>query len=975
MSQNRERVIPWACIVPLAMAVGLTACGGGGGGSSSSGTTDTSNRSFTVPAEISAVPASDSGSSSPTAPRSFGAAIRTLARSATAGGLPATSDYVLTKGKTYVEERTLEQFEIIEQVFKALGQTGYADQVGNGPYKAVVAWEEQSDGKDIKQLQTWIVRADLTSGTFPDSTTGQYLRLRAWIPETDPGDGSKSWIKAQFNIYEDVTQSDTGVYTDFGVWDMNVLFNASETSVDTTSSDGYFAAQARKSGTTGSSLKIHEVFSAREFGLGGETKAILIRDGETGYGQVQFPDFDACWTEFQNDGGTDPNSFNCTNLPTKTAQYAYTPRDLVVSADGGTTKTYKDRQLNGAIKMVHRYGLFFADAGTVNNQTVAEGENVEKKFSFGFPVTYSAQGTGVGAGTYNAFAYYGAWQGRHSIWGPGGFTAVGGGTPTEFTRADLAPGQTATTYQVKEFSGTFTKRGLVDASLLDIKNVPSQTFVNKHYDLLYNAGAWRYCTGWIDWTDPNNLVCKGLGGNADIGFTDFTSQLSSLVVGTNDQRWVNINYESAPQTIEQYMRLESDPNITNFTFAGAGFYKASFGQNGLAPVTPAVKLSEANGKRLFVDIGGSIFVEYVGITNSTPTGWVQKTLSGFNPQTNHPQFSGSANFSPERGAEYYINANGSNFIVKRHSAADSVSSYDVKLELQTAANPANTNSGSSLSILPTGTDYLAFPWDRSVRFSFVQDPNSANYLVLTVKADDSGTLAANAVVDDSKWGLVAYNSSDQMLDASGSVVTVDEYGFPTSSTRPAEFMWEKPRTGENWGKQQFLCSANCTQYVVLSDPIFLNGVGVTDSIGNVVYVKDANGFDTTTPKTFNLQFDGWLHGLPDMYRELEKNGWTMTPDIAGKVWHVPAGTKVTDANSVNYFIKPLDTSLFLGVISEGSITGNGRTLPSLADVSTNAALSSVPGYTSHQMGAVPTTDDNGAALATKYSEGKLITSN
>lgn len=377
MTQNTLlKKTPWACLAPATVALMLAACGGGGGGSSSSSTDDTSGSSdsarYVVPSEISAVPASSSSdSSSPAAPRGFQGAIRALAKAATADALPTDSDYATTKGKTYVEERTLEQFEIIETIFDALGQTRYADMVDQGPYKAVVSWEDEQDGRDVKTLQTWTVRADLVNGEFPDGSTGDYLRLRAWIPSTSPS-GTESLIKAQFDIFEDATQDDDGAFTDFGTWDMNVVFNADPTGVDTAVGDaGYFAASARKT-TDGSSLKVHEVFDAREFGESGEIKGILVRDGDTGFGQVQYPDFDSCWADFEQSGEEDPDNFNC-NLQTTTAQYAYTDRDFVLSTDGGTTKTYKDRNLDGAVKMVHRYGLFYADAGTDNGVTHAEG--------------------------------------------------------------------------------------------------------------------------------------------------------------------------------------------------------------------------------------------------------------------------------------------------------------------------------------------------------------------------------------------------------------------------------------------------------------------------------------------------------------------------------------------------------------------------------------------------------------------------
>ena len=63
----------------------------------------------------------------------------------------------------YIEERALEQFDIIEQVFSALAQTNYAKQenINKGPYKAMIAWTDEQDGKDVKTLQTWTIESQM----------------------------------------------------------------------------------------------------------------------------------------------------------------------------------------------------------------------------------------------------------------------------------------------------------------------------------------------------------------------------------------------------------------------------------------------------------------------------------------------------------------------------------------------------------------------------------------------------------------------------------------------------------------------------------------------------------------------------------------------------------------------------------------------------------------------------------------------
>ena len=151
------------------------------------------------------------------------------------------------------------------------------------------------------------------------------------------------------------------------------------------------------------------------------------------------------------------------------------------------------------------------------------------------------------------------------------------------------------------------------------------------------------------------------------------------------------------------------------------------------------------------------------------------------------------------------------------------------------------------------------------------------------------------------------------------------------------------------GSQQFLIDAD-NQYVLLSDPIALSPITVPNGAG--------------VDKTLSLQYDGWMHGLPDMYQELSKNDFTMSDEIADKVINIPAGTEVTDGTST-YYVKPLETSVFLNTVTTGEITGAGGTVPDLTNAK-NIDLSTVPDYVDNGMGAKPTD------TVVKYSEGKPV---
>ncbi len=964
---NRPILLKGAAV---AVALALAGCGGSSSTSTSDGgtTTTTTTQGFDLPSEISAVPATSASAATTTtrSVTSFGGAIRAL----TALGLPPDSDYVNAKGRTFVEEPALEQFDIIEQVLTSMAQTHYADEVGNGPYKAVITWEEDQDGVDVKSLQTWTIKSEMVDGTHPTTGASQQVNVvQAWIPEIDPDSGTEMLIKAQFDIYTSASIAADGSFNDYGEWDLNVYFQADPNAVDSAAPQGFFAATARIDSSGVTTLKIADQGVRNEFGLLEQMKGILVRSAGSGYGQVEYPDWEQCYNPAS---AVDCNDPALTTFPTGSAAYAYNDAYLAVQ-QGSDPVVYKDRDLAGAIKMVHRYGLFYADADASSG--IEEGDSVERQMSFGFPVKFQMAALNNPSVEFEAWGYYGAWQGRHELWGAEKGLVIDDGvnaSPTVFTRADVPPGQVAPSYTLAEFAGTFTKRNLEPASLADIEGVPVQTWLNDNLELFNMNGEWRFCDdGYIDWATvdpatPSSLSCldrttaqEKSGTGLVQGFSLF--DVSGLAQSEGDQRWISINGEDSSDPLnpqfKTYLYLDADPLLQGFTFTSAGFYEAgtSFDPDSgrMLPDTPAALLDPAAVPALFVSISGALYIEYVGFadTSVTTTGWVEKGISGVDPMTGEPAFSGvDTPFTPSREEEYYINAAGNNFIVKRTDTVDAESAYDVKRELQVAANPLNTDAGASASILPAGTSYLATPWDGNVKYTLVEDPSAANYLLLEVLSDASGNSSAGDIAE-TQWGLMAYNSAGQplaMVGGSATPVSVDAYGYPTDpAQRPLEFNWEKPGDGQSWGKQRFLKDSSGA-YMILSDPIALTNVAVQDSAGN------AKG-------TLNLQFDGWMYGIPDVYGELAQNGWMMTPDIAAKVVHIAAGTEATGSDGTRYFVKPLDTSLFLGVVSAFP---NG-TQPDIAQ-SGNVDLTTVPSYSAHGMGATP------SGTVVKYTEGNAV---
>jgi hypothetical protein len=848
-------------LFPAALLAAGCSKGSTGGGGAATGTSG-----IAVPREISALPTSSTSAQSLVRAPS-------LVRSGQA--LAADSDYELAHTVKFVDERALSQFEILNTIFNAMGQTHYADaaNVGAGPYGAVVSWVEQKGDSDQKLLVPWVVDSTMVTEDGTDVN-----RVFVWM-KMQMGDGEEHLIKVEMNIYEPPVQRADGSYADYGAWRIDASFDDSGMA--------YFAASATHDASGRSVVAIHEKEGPQR-----EIKGIMQRSDDAGAGLVVYPDERACW-------GPEGGGPDC-NPPLVTVAYAYNA-DHVALQSGDEPVIYKDR--NDPVDIVNRYGLF--DAAT--------GADVARSHSFGFPIRYTD-----GQGRQH-WGYYGAWQGRHQIWSDGQQSIPAG---TTVTRADRPPNQAAETYEVSDsFKGTLVKRTLVPADIQDIKDIVVETWVNQNYSFRYEGGQWLKCNA----PQPNEpQVCDA----------PFDGNWESFAYNPSDRRrFVGINYNQPPEPVScsPYEPCPQPPpsqpvNLVYCADAVAcplasspglpGLYVATMSQNG--PPTPTDQRwidPEVEGGNLWVNVGGSTYIQFNG------TSWVQKKVLSFDEQTWMPTFdSTDVPYTLEQGREYYINNPGANYIVKLTGSG----TYDVQIELQSVANPVNVGS-----FVSAGTEFRP-QWGGSDEstYEFVSDSTSSNFLKLVYKTvgsrDEQSGVQVGAVLESGQWGLVAY------VEGTSSGV---------------QYNWDYPREGENWGSQQFLLNADGT-YKILDNPLrFLP----------VVLVNHAG-----VSKTYSLQFDGsWVNGLPDIHRELERNDFVVTQEIADKVVAIPAGTEVIDAEdeTKRYLFKPLQVNQYLYVIPD----------PEDVDVSAASALDlgQVPTYAGHGMGDMP-------EVPVKYSEGNLV---
>jgi hypothetical protein len=762
----------------MVVAVGflfIVASGGGGGGTTTGTTTTADLSTYTMPTEISAVPVSatlnrslvsadiSGGDVSSNLTRSLGSNIRAMARAATDAG----TDYSNAETRKYVEEHALEQFSILESVLNALSQTNYTDEIDNGPYKAMVAFQDEENGTNKKSLEAWVCQAD----AMVDDNGHSYLRARAWIEEQD--EEGIELIKAEFKIYAAPNKNDDGSYADYGQWDLNVKFG------DDAEND-FFAASSTVDPAGVTLVKVHEKFE--ESGPAGgvdlpvEMAGILYRSGTSGYGKVQYPDWDAMF-------GPDADP-NLTAFPEVEAAYAYNSNYLAVK-NGDAETVYKDR--NDLVEMTHRYGVYNADTGV----------DLMKSKSFGFPIYWTTNGI-------TKRAYYGAWQGRHQLWTQDGASVAEG---TTVTREDFDPNSTPETFTVgKTFNGTLTKRVYVDASLDDIKDIAVEIWIDNNYNLLWdsNTETWNYCPQ-MNWgANPPECAVDPIDFGAEVGF-------ASLVVGANDtKKHVNINgYDQVAQADKMFVYELAGENNGN----QAGFYEAEWTEGEFGPVPTVIEprqlIDTNNVNQLWVYIGGQIYVEYTGDTSDGKTGWVEKELINFNQMTWTPEFGPNDKpYTLPENRELYVNMQGSNYVVRKNTGEEPT----CKLELQTAVNPNNVSY-----IVPDGTVF-SDPWnENNSTYELITDSTSDNYLMLVYK-----TIGDN---DRDQNG-----NPNEGVTVGGIVSNV--WGIETTyagDSEPTAFNWEYNVQG-GWGSVSYLMNTDGS-YKLLDDPVRFDSIVASNGAG------------------------------------------------------------------------------------------------------------------------------------------------
>jgi hypothetical protein len=800
------------------VALAAAACGGG-----SSGGSDGLPPPTRVPGLLGIPLPSEVSAVPPKAAAPAQVAVRARAVPVLPG---ATTDYGSAVVRKYVDERAVSQFDVLNVIFNAMEQTRYAEEanLNIGAYSAVVSWLDDSNGVQTKKHQKWIVDSRRAAEGAPNE-------LYVWMPDMSVGPNNQTTlVKAKLVITTAPVRNDDGSYLTFGTWRMDVSAPAV--------AGWHFVAQAEMDAGGQSIVKLYQDNPGD-----GATKGILSKGATTGFGKVWFPEY--------SNGSPSPVF----------AAYAYDASTVLVKkgADlAAATAVAKNR--NDVVDLVNRYALF--DAVT--------GVNVTSGHQFGFPFTYTRAGA-TRWGSYNA------WQGRHNLWANGETLAAG----TVVTRGDRAPGSAAASYTVSPvYPGLLVKRTLVATTLEQITGAVGQTNVQYQDTIIRVAdGSW--------WSNCNISIsdltqCTNLNEPPDSLWTNasrYTAGFDRFAYDpTNTQRSIHLGIYD-PTTSPPfsggvvYVKAGGFPGVT-----ADGFYTAEYPAPQpnspppmSRPTTPPRQVVPGAGARVDVNGSENVWVSFNG------SEWVQKTVSSVDPNNFMPTFveGGDLPFTLVAGREYYLNDRGVNYVVLFDG-----STTTVKLERQTAANPANAAS------LLQGVSFLRQAWGDGTRYEF--QPITMKLVVKTPGMNSQ--VAAGSEVTSPLWGLTAYDLAGLPLDV--------------------QFNWEYQQAGQGWGSQQYLLDAQGNP-VVLEDPIMLRPEQLANGAGDL--------------KTYSLQFDGnWVGGLPEIWNDLQAAGYNMTLAIQDEAVTIPVDTIFTDAANSNqtYLFKPLELAEYLMPISSyaGSLT-------------------------------------------------------
>lgn len=495
---------------------------------------------------------------------------------------------------------------------------------------------------------------------------------------------------------------------------------------------------------------------------------------------------------------------------------------------------------------------------------------------------------------HEQYGYYGAWQGRHNLW-----TGEGNALPdgTVVIQADVPNGQTPESYEVVNIPGTFLKELIAPAAVDQITGQPFETWVSRGFELVYDdlgEGLKWYRCAEKQWN--NQTMQEDCISHAPVS-------LGLLEADSTGRKQVMIS--------RWFMDGMMNMHQTNYDFDGSNLVENSMSEN------PGMNYSPVQGDMMFAWVGGQVYIEFNG------TSWTQKRLISFDEQNWKPGLSTNpaddVPFSLALNETYNLNGQGVSYMVKQTAEG-----LEVKSLSWQAASPANT---ANLGL--EQVSYFKNPWqDDAETYVLDLDTASADYLTLRYRTVNQGGPSIGSIVDNGQYGLQAYNASDEVI--------VDGNG------EPLRFNWDAANDRNPWAAQTYITDTE-RGYIILDEPIVFEPIQLTAYNGSTY--------------GFNLSFDGWMHGLPDVHKELSDKDYDIKNPVLGKLAAIPEGTELVEIGTTNsYLVKPLEVGVVLAAVTAQDISDAGGTVPDLTPTA-GLDVNSIPVPLGNNLGTFPTGTD------------------
>jgi len=424
-------------ILAFLLSILLIACnesGSTGGGSTEGGTTSGVS-ALKVAEKVSVVDAKES--------ETAGVVVQPLKIGLTKlspSDLPADSDYYNDETFVYVEERSIDAFNIVNGILCELSQTAYDEMLNQGTYKAQIDESQCSSSNDDASSAGQKSQNQTSGSTMPeykmlivnssraDNDSPQIVKV--WVHEKASDIEPEKMIFAKLTITEGVSATNP-----YGIFTLNFkaypIVNG-EVDTSTILFRGYLKTEKDASGKVLLKFVTNGSFDTPQGSISYDQRATLNRevDGSSGSGTVYSKE------SFPGPGGmqTQESQFNIAF----NTQYF---RRVSGSDDICLSRTDFD-------ETAWRYGLYDANGNRVTRNS-------------GFPIKI----------TKNNKDYYG-WIGYWGIWFPEDVSISSGDT---VYKLDYSPqGSTETPYTVFISNGRLVKHTKKTLKLGEIKNVPLQ---------------------------------------------------------------------------------------------------------------------------------------------------------------------------------------------------------------------------------------------------------------------------------------------------------------------------------------------------------------------------------------------------------------------------------------------------------------------------------------------------------------------